>query len=284
MSRCASRISLAGCFACVCVAGNSSKFRAQLLLPLSMAILYPRKHVRRSILQRCHVAIPIASRSNGSFSGSIRFSMKTRLWSRMSEMRSSALWIFLFASKPNFWGRPIMPRWGSLFLRASARNSPTANCVRSFWSETARSKWPAYYASMGFAIPASVGAQLANSKLRPLVLVGDGAFQMTGLELATIARYQLNPVIVVLNNNGYGTERQMQDGPYNDVWPIRYSRFPEILGVGRGFIVETEQELDRALIEAEHAKDSFCLIEVRLAQLDRSPALDRLAARLARRL
>src|ERR1051326_4064353 len=143
---------------------------------------------------------------------------------------------------------------------------------------------PAYYASMGFAIPASVGAQLANSKLRPLVLVGDGAFQMTGLELATIARYQLNPVIVVLNNNGYGTERHMQDGPYNDVWPIRYSRLPEILGVGRGFIVETEQELDRALIEAEHAKDSFCLIEVRLAQLDRSPALDRLAARLARRL
>jgi Pyruvate decarboxylase and related thiamine pyrophosphate-requiring enzymes len=143
---------------------------------------------------------------------------------------------------------------------------------------------PAYYASMGFAVPASIGAQLANQKLRPLVLVGDGAFQMTGLELATIARYQLNPVVIVLNNNGYGTERHMQDGPYNDVWPMRYSRFPEILGVGRGFIVETEQELDRALIEADHSTDSFCLIEVRLAQLDRSPALDRLAARLARRL
>lgn len=143
---------------------------------------------------------------------------------------------------------------------------------------------PAYYASMGFAVPASIGAQLANKKLRPLVLVGDGAFQMTGLELATIARYQLNPVVVVLNNNGYGTERHMQDGPYNDVWPLRYSRFPEILGVGRGFIVETEQELDRALIEAERSSDTFCLIEVRLSQLDRSPALDRLAARLARRL
>src|SRR6266478_2452830 len=143
---------------------------------------------------------------------------------------------------------------------------------------------PAYYASMGFAVPASIGAQMANAKLRPLVLVGDGAFQMTGMELATVARYKLNPVVVVLNNNGYGTERHMQDGPYNDVWPMRYSRFPEILGVGHGFIVETEQELDRALIEAEHSTDSFCLIEVRLAQLDRSPALDRLAARLARRL
>src|SRR6266446_5924968 len=143
---------------------------------------------------------------------------------------------------------------------------------------------PAYYASMGFAVPASIGAQMANPKLRPLVLVGDGAFQMTGLELATAARYRLNPVVVVLNNNGYGTERHMQDGPYNDLWPWNYSRVPDLLGTGRGFVVETEEELDRALIEAEHWKDSFCLLDVRLGRLDRSPALERLAARLAKRL
>src|ERR1051325_7902757 len=138
---------------------------------------------------------------------------------------------------------------------------------------------PAYYTSMGFAVPACVGAQLANPKLRPLVLVGDGAFQMTGMELATVARYKLNPVVVVLNNFGYGTERYMQDGPYNDVWPWRYSRLPEILGAGRGWVVETEQELDRALIEAEHWKEGFCLLEARLSPRDRSPALERLAGR-----
>jgi indolepyruvate decarboxylase len=143
---------------------------------------------------------------------------------------------------------------------------------------------PAYYTSMGFAVPASVGAQLADPKLRPLVLVGDGAFQMTGMELATVARYHLNPVVVLLNNRGYGTERHMQDGPYNDVWPWQYHRLPEILGAGRGFIVETELGLDRALEEAERWTESFCLLEVRLAPLDRSPALDRLSARLARRL
>jgi len=143
---------------------------------------------------------------------------------------------------------------------------------------------PAYYASMGFAVPASVGAQLANPKLRPLVLVGDGAFQMTGVELATAARYGLNPVVVVLNNRGYGTERHMQDGPYNDVWPWNYSRLPELLGAGRGFVVETEQELDRALEEAQSWTKSFCLLDVHLERLDRSPALDRLAARLAKRL
>jgi indolepyruvate decarboxylase len=143
---------------------------------------------------------------------------------------------------------------------------------------------PAYYASMGFAIPASVGAQLANPRLRPLVLVGDGAFQMTGMELATAARYGLNPVVVVLNNRGYGTERHMQDGPYNDVWPWHYHRLPEVLGAGQGFVVETEEELDQALHHAARRTDTFCLLDVQLAPLDRSPALDRLAARLAKRL
>ena len=143
---------------------------------------------------------------------------------------------------------------------------------------------PAYYTSMGFAVPACVGAQLANPKLRPLVLVGDGAFQMTGMELATIARYKLNPVVVVLNNHGYGTERHMQDGPYNDVWPWQYHRLPEILGAGRGFLVQTEQELDCALTESQAWTHSFCLLDIQLPPLDRSPALDRLASRLAEQL
>ncbi|MBI4326564.1 MAG: alpha-keto acid decarboxylase family protein, partial [Chloroflexi bacterium] len=102
---------------------------------------------------------------------------------------------------------------------------------------------PAYYASMGFGVPAGIGAQLANPKLRPLVLVGDGAFQMTGLELATAVRYQLNPIVIVLNNAGYGTERHIQDGPYNDLLPWRYHRLPDVLGAGRGFVVETEDQL-----------------------------------------
>ena len=142
----------------------------------------------------------------------------------------------------------------------------------------------AYYASMGFAVPAAVGAQLANPRVRPLVLVGDGAFQMTGMELATAARNGLNPIVIVLNNAGYGTERHIQDGPYNDVWPWNYHRVPEVLGAGRGWAVNTEGELDAALEEARRHTESFCLLDVRLDPLDRSPALERLASRLAERL
>ncbi|MDD2676134.1 MAG: thiamine pyrophosphate-binding protein [Methylacidiphilaceae bacterium] len=140
---------------------------------------------------------------------------------------------------------------------------------------------PAYYASLGFAIPASLGAALANSRLRPLVLVGDGAFQMTGMELYTAARFGLSPIVVLLNNRGYSTERQILDGPFNDLLEWNYCRLPELLGSGRACQVRTNQELEETLQAALAQKDSFWLIEVRLNPHDRSPALERLAKRLA---
>ncbi len=143
---------------------------------------------------------------------------------------------------------------------------------------------PAYYASMGFAVPAAVGVEIADPKSRPLVIVGDGAFQMTGMELSTVVRHGLKPIVIVLNNGGYGTERHMQDGPYNDILRWQYSRIPELLGAGKGFVVETEAELETALAGALVYTKSFSLIEVRLDPLDRSPALERLAKGLAKRL
>jgi indolepyruvate decarboxylase len=143
---------------------------------------------------------------------------------------------------------------------------------------------PAYYTSLGFAVPAALGAQLAEPKLRPLVLVGDGAFQMTGMELSTIVRYGLNPIVVLLNNQGYGTERPMQDGSFNDVLNWRYSRLPDLLGAGQGFCVKTESQLDAALGFAQQHTDGFCLLDVQLDPHDSSPALKRLTQSLAERI
>ncbi len=143
---------------------------------------------------------------------------------------------------------------------------------------------PAYYASMGFAVPAAIGAQLARPELRPLVLVGDGAFQMTGMELSTAVRHGLNPVVIVLNNGGYGTERQMHEGPYNDILRWEYHRLPEIFGAGRGFLVHTERELGEALSFAKNHPQGFCLLDVRIDPQDHSAALDRLTQRLAKRI
>jgi TPP-dependent 2-oxoacid decarboxylase len=139
----------------------------------------------------------------------------------------------------------------------------------------------AYYASLGFAVPASLGAQSANPRLRPLVLVGDGAFQMTGLELSTIARYHLNPIVVVLNNGGYGTERPMQDGKFNDVLNWNYSKLPQLLGAGVGFDVTSEVELEEALLASRMNLESFCILDVHLDPSDSSVALKRLTHSLA---
>ncbi len=143
---------------------------------------------------------------------------------------------------------------------------------------------PAYYASLGFAIPASIGAQMANPNIRPLVLVGDGAFQMTGMELSTIVRYGLNPIIVVLNNLGYGTERPMQDGKFNDILLWNYSQLPTIFDSGKGFDIRTEDELELALEETLTYRDGFCLLDVHLEPLDTSLALKRLTKALEKKV
>jgi indolepyruvate decarboxylase len=144
---------------------------------------------------------------------------------------------------------------------------------------------PAYYSSMGFAVPAAIGAQLANPILRPIVIVGDGAFQMTGMEVSTISRFALNPVIIVLNNNGYGTERPMVDGPFNDVLPWSYYRIPEVIGHGKGFVIETEGQLEEVLSAAENIySKELCILDVHLDIHDASPALQRLTEMLGKKV
>lgn len=143
---------------------------------------------------------------------------------------------------------------------------------------------PAYYTSMGFAIPAAVGAQIANPGRRPLVLVGDGAFQMTCNELSTVVRHGFNPIVIVLNNKGYGTERFLHDGSFNDILNWQYHRMPDLIGGGWGFEVHTEGDLDQALRAALANRDTFSLLNVHLDPADISPALERLAKGLAKRI
>jgi indolepyruvate decarboxylase len=143
---------------------------------------------------------------------------------------------------------------------------------------------PAYYTSMGFAMPAAVGVQVANAKLRPIVLVGDGAFQMTCMELSTACSLGFNPVVLVLNNRGYTTERFLQDGPFNDIPLWDYHRLPDLFRGGWGFEIRTEVELDQSLKAALENKDAFSLLNIHLEPDDVSPALVRLTKRLAKRL
>lgn len=143
---------------------------------------------------------------------------------------------------------------------------------------------PAYYASIGFAVPASIGVQFAAPDRRPLVLVGDGSFQMTAMELSVSARYGLSPIVIILNNGGYGTFRSMIDGAFNDIWPWRYADIVNIIGKGEGYEVSTEDELSNALSSAKKSGSSPSIIDVRLGKHDFSGRLRRLTDRLKDRL
>ena len=107
---------------------------------------------------------------------------------------------------------------------------------------------------------------IARPELRPVVLVGDGAFQMTGMELSTIVKHRLSPIIIVLDNQGYGTERLLHPGDhkFNDVHPWQYQKLPEVLGGGTGYEVRTEAEFDRALRSAWADTSGMSLIRVHL--------------------
>ena len=107
---------------------------------------------------------------------------------------------------------------------------------------------------------------------------------MTGMELSTVARYGLNPIVFVLNNRGYTTERFIQDGPYNDVHEWAYHRVPEVLGAGWGWEVRTEGDLEEALARALANTKAFSIINVLLDPWDHSRAMERLARRLGRRV
>jgi indolepyruvate decarboxylase len=143
---------------------------------------------------------------------------------------------------------------------------------------------PAYYTSMGFSVPAALGAQIKRRVLRPVVFVGDGAFQMTSQELSTIARHGLNPIIFVMNNKGYTTERAIHEGPYNDIHEWAYQHWPKLLGTGWGCEVRTEGELEAALEHAKANVTAFSIINVHLDKNDFSPALKRLGRRLGKKV
>jgi indolepyruvate decarboxylase len=135
---------------------------------------------------------------------------------------------------------------------------------------------PAYYMSMGFAVPASIGVAMANKKLRPYVIVGDGAFQMTGVEISTIVRLGLNPIIIVLNNDGYGTMRRIRQGRFNTITRWAYSEICDLVRGGESTTARTVGEFDLALSRAQKSARVY-VIEIRIPRNDASRQLARIA-------
>ena len=143
-----------------------------------------------------------------------------------------------------------------------------------------------YYTSMEFSVPAALGAHVARPNDCVLVICGDGPFQMTGMELSTIVRRGFAPVIRVLNNGGYGTERLLHEGKwnYNEVHSWAYHKLPEVLRGDKGYDVSTDGEFDDALTNAGLDRTGMSRIHTRLQRHDANRPLRRLAEHLGDRV
>jgi alpha-keto-acid decarboxylase len=128
------------------------------------------------------------------------------------------------------------------------------------------------WGSIGYTLPATLGAGLAHRDRRPVLLIGDGAAQLTVQELGTFSREGLSPVIVVVNNDGYTVERMIhgKTAPYNDIVSWSWADIPTALGVTNHltFRAQTYGELDDAFVAAASHRDRMVLIEAVVPRLD----------------
>jgi len=87
------------------------------------------------------------------------------------------------------------------------------------------------WSSIGYTLPAGLGASCADLSTRALVFIGDGAFQMTAQELSSIARLNLPVIVFLINNDGYTIERAIhgENAEYNDIAPWDYCKFAKAL-------------------------------------------------------
>ena len=121
--------------------------------------------------------------------------------------------------------------------------------------------------AMGYSVPAAIGAKITHPDRTVVAFVGDGGFMMTGQEIATAFHHSVNPIILVFNNQMYGTIRMHQERAY----PARvsgtaltnpdFAKFIEAFG-GHGEIVETTEQLVPAVKRAM-ASGKPALVEVR---------------------
>ena len=126
--------------------------------------------------------------------------------------------------------------------------------------------------TMGFALPAAIGAKLARPDAEVWVVAGDGGFQMTMAELATIAQEKIKINVAIINNGYLGMVRQWQEFFYERRYAATpllspdFAKLAECFGLG-GATVKTRQEVE-ATVERARADERTVVIDFQVEQED----------------
>jgi acetolactate synthase I/II/III large subunit len=126
--------------------------------------------------------------------------------------------------------------------------------------------------TMGFALPAAVGAKFARPEDEVWVVVGDGGFQMTMCELATIVQEKINVKIAIINNGYLGMVRQWQEFFYDKRYVATPMIAPDFVALANSFGIRAERVSGRGevvpTIESARETDGPVLIDFRVEQED----------------
>jgi acetolactate synthase-1/2/3 large subunit len=99
--------------------------------------------------------------------------------------------------------------------------------------------------TMGFALPAAYGAQVAQPQRTVVAIIGDGGIQMTIQELGTIFQYKIPVKIVILNNNFLGMVRQWQQLFFEKRYSFTELINPDFVAVAKGYYIEAAKVSER---------------------------------------
>lgn len=108
--------------------------------------------------------------------------------------------------------------------------------------------------TMGFALPASIGAKLARPKKEVIAIIGDGCFQMNLQELGTIAQEGLAVKIIILNNEHLGMVRQWQEMFFDARYSYVHMENPNFITLAKAYDIEGEIVDEREMLETSLTK------------------------------
>jgi indolepyruvate decarboxylase len=178
----------------------------------------------------------------------------------------------------------LYPRWEKFFAPGDTivAETGTASMGLAFARLPAGASFhnQTLWGSIGWATPAAFGAAAARPDGRVVLVTGEGSHQLTAQEITQFGRRGLNPIIFVLNNDGYLIERLLCTDPeiaYNDVASWDYTALPKALGCTGWYTarVSTCKELDDAMVHAR-ARDGAAYIEAITDKYAASPLAQRL--------
>ncbi|MDO4636061.1 MAG: thiamine pyrophosphate-binding protein [Lautropia sp.] len=171
--------------------------------------------------------------------------------------------------------------WNIIPQYLDTRNNVVVEMGTSFFG-MAQQSFPAQtrfigmplWGSIGYSLPALLGAALADREARGVLFIGDGSAQLTIQELGSIFRHRLTPVIFLINNDGYTIERSIHgfDAAYNDIAPYDWQRIPAAFGGTDDTVLAlratTVRELLHACATAREIRDKAVFIEIKTAKDD----------------